>query len=478
MLTIMPDFSLALEGFEERKGLKPFSYEDMRIAPYKLSSLSRFSTASPQPPSPGFNETSEYLIGSAAFAVILLESNGTIDPETENWDSIEIFNVRSRIDYALNWWSSQNPNASLSFIGAPPGWAWNVTIVETSYEPINRPSTDEGLWIGEAMTNLGFPGANYFNQTLTFINFLRDYVGTDWAFVIFIVDSSNDPDGSFADGFSAYAYYGGPFFVMTYDNGGWGIANMDRVTAHEMGHTFFATDEYNGVAQYSGYLNVSDIEGSRCLMDNNTWALSSGTLGQVGWRDSDGDGIQDIVDTFPDTVLNPYSPDPTTNTTLTYTGTVTEIPYPNNNPYIPPPPRTGRRDVTINTIIGVIFRVDGGAWTNATPDDGAFDESEESFSFTTPLLTIGTHTIEALGINSVGNVETTYASDTVTVTSVGDFDGDFDIDYDDIVYFVDAYIKYWSGQGKNAVCDLDNDCDIDYDDILIFVDAYIYYWTT
>jgi len=60
---------------------------------------------------------------------------------------------------------------------------------------------------------------------------------------------------------------------------------------------------------------------------------------------------------------------------------------------------------------------------------------------------------------------------------LGDFDGDGDIDYDDIVYFVDAYIKYWSGQGKDPQCDFDNDCDIDYDDILIFVTAYIDYWT-
>jgi len=63
------------------------------------------------------------------------------------------------------------------------------------------------------------------------------------------------------------------------------------------------------------------------------------------------------------------------------------------------------------------------------------------------------------------------------VMYLGDFDGDFDVDYDDIVYFVDAYIKYWSGQGKDPACDFDKDGDIDYDDILTFVSAYIDYWT-
>jgi len=72
-----------------------------------------------------------------------------------------------------------------------------------------------------------------------------------------------------------------------------------------------------------------------------------------------------------------------------------------------------------------------------------------------------------------GNLKCAYYE----VTYVGDFDGDGDVDYDDIVYFVDAYIKYWSGEGKDPLCDFDSDCDIDYDDILTFVSAYIDYWT-
>jgi len=65
----------------------------------------------------------------------------------------------------------------------------------------------------------------------------------------------------------------------------------------------------------------------------------------------------------------------------------------------------------------------------------------------------------------------------IYVPRLGDFDEDRDVDYDDILYFVTAYIKYWSGQGKDPLCDFDSDCDIDYDDILIFVSAYIDYWT-
>jgi hypothetical protein len=38
-------------------------------------------------PVPGYYETSEYLLGKVAVGVILLESNGTVDPSTEDWNS-------------------------------------------------------------------------------------------------------------------------------------------------------------------------------------------------------------------------------------------------------------------------------------------------------------------------------------------------------------------------------------------------------
>lgn len=356
------------------------------------------------PITPGYYETSEYLMGSVAVGVVFLESNGTVDLSTEDWTSNEESQVVNEIQVALNWWSSQNPSAGVSF---------NLTVnydVPTSYEPINRPQTDEGLWISEAMTYLGYPGDDYFTQVRDYVNDLRNNTGTNWAFAIFVVDSSNDSDGKFADGqYFAYAYLGGPFLVMTYDNDGWGIDNMDRVAAHEIGHIFYATDEYNGETEYSGYLNASDVEGSGALMDNSAWFLSEGTWEQVGWRDSDGDGIQDILDTFPHTELVLYPSNLTSNSTLNYAGYATEVPYPNSNPY-----GTGR-DVTINIITKVEYSIDSGEWLEASPVDGAYDEAVENFTFTTPPLASETSTIEVRGTNSVGNVEPSNATHTVTI---------------------------------------------------------------
>lgn len=410
---------------------------------------------------PGYFETSEYLIGSVAVGIIFLESNGTIDPQTENWTSTEESQVVSKIQDALNWWSNQNPSANVSFT-----WTINYR-VPTSYEPINRrggpllpPNLGkEKLWIQDAMNYLGYPGTDYFAQVRDYVNALRNSTGTNWAFAMFIVDSSNDDDGKFADGQKfAYAYLGGPFLVMTYDNDGWGIDNMDRVAAHEIGHIFYATDEYDGATEYSGYLNVSDVEGSGALMDTGDWWLSTGTKGQIGWRDTDNDGIQDIVDTFPDTSLNPYFPDPIGNATLDYTGSVTEVPYPNSNPH-----GTGM-NVTINIITSVQFRIDYGAWINANATDGIFDETVEDLTFTTSSLSSGTHTIETRGINSVGNAETSYSSDTVTIkdsnppTTIHDYDGlwrtaDFNINLtatDDFSGVAETYYKINDGSTQNV----------------------------
>jgi len=88
--------------------------------------------------------------------------------------------------------------------------------------------------------------------------------------------------------------------------------------------------------------------------------------------------------------------------------------------------------------------------------------------YTLRVEALDTKLLESHGGPSISSVRITYRAD---------FDGDGDVDYDDTVYFVDAYIKYWSGSGKDPLCDFDSDCDIDYDDILAFVTEYIDYWT-
>ncbi|MEK6946983.1 MAG: thrombospondin type 3 repeat-containing protein, partial [Nanoarchaeota archaeon] len=257
---------------------------------------------------PSDTETSEYMYGDVLASIILLESNGSFDTSTENWTTTEETNVDNEIANGLIWWRARRPsNVNLTF------WVYaNHYKIPTKYESINRPQSDEGLWIGETMDYLGVSSGNYFSRVRKYADTIRDANNMNWAFTIFVVDSSNDVDGKFSDGYFAYAYLGGPFLVMTYKNGGYGIDNMDAVTAHETGHIFRALDQYASsgctCTEISGFLNVSNQNcESSCLSNvasimrgqvspftNN--AVDSYAKGQIGWRDLDSDGINDAID--------------------------------------------------------------------------------------------------------------------------------------------------------------------------------------
>ena len=317
-------------------------------------------------PTPDYNETSEYMIGNCSVSIIFLESNSTIPPydnSTENWNQTRIDKVLSEIRNATDWWSSRNPNANFTF------YIENRT-VQTGYEPINHNSGNEmNSWISDVMTSLGYPsGGTSINQMNDYINAFRNEHNTDWSFMILVVDSLNNPNGTFTDGYYAFSVTGGPYIVMTYDNGNNGIENMDLVCAHEIGHIFWALDEHgfppNPIDGYSGYLNVSIASNGGGIMDYpKNWNLSggpqevNGTWGQVGWRDNDNDTILDIVDTSQ--IVNITHSEIAENK-LKYTGNATVTPYcPNGNP------PGNRRNVTINKIQSVQYLIDNGNWSTA-----------------------------------------------------------------------------------------------------------------
>jgi len=372
-------------------------------------------------PEPGYYDTSEFLMGTIALGVIFLESDGSIDPNKENWTQQEKDSAMGSLGVAgghLEWYSWYS---ALGYT-QPSFFTYGEThTVEISYEPITHPSaiTDdswEKLYIAEAMGKLGYTSGDWMQRVRDYINHLRDTIetlpgqyGTDWAFAVFLIDNSNDADGLFSDGYHAYAYLGGPFTVCPHlVPGGPPGPVLFQVFAHEMGHIFYATDEYNGQTEYSGYLNAADVEGSYCIMDNLNLCVSSGTQLQVGWKDSDSDNIPDVLDTYPETTLVPHFPDPTGEKTITYTGSATVQPLTNNNPNGP------GNDVTMNYVAAVQYRVDGGAWQWADPSDGDYDEGVEDYTFTV-TLTSGTHTIETISHNTIGNADPTPAQDIITV---------------------------------------------------------------
>ncbi|MFB3880144.1 MAG: S-layer homology domain-containing protein [Armatimonadota bacterium] len=372
----------------------------------------------PAPPGAASWQTSEYLMGSVIVSLVFVESNGAIDTQTENWTSGEEANVVAECLAGANWWISQYPYAAspLSFT-----WVYNYAR-QTGYEPINRSSSDDGLWIAEALTGLGYSctSSTYFSAARNYVNDLRNSNNKDWGYAAFIVDSSVDSDGTFTDGYFAYAYIGGPFMVMTYDNDGWGISRMDQVFSHESGHIFRAGDEYCQAgysccssSAYYGYLRIQNTNcntGVTCIMNTNAPAVCSVTQQQLGWRDTDADTIADILDVSPTASLTAYVPDPTSDSTPTYSGSASVSFYPNQlNPGY---------DVTVNRIAGVEYRVDGGSWQACTASDGAFNSGTEAFTFTTSALSGGAHTFEVRAVDTAGNATPSpYPTDTLTINA-------------------------------------------------------------
>ncbi len=385
----------------------------------------------------GDHDVSEYMIGSVVVNIIFPESTGS----GENWTDGRKNDAVARIHVAMDWWAARQPNAQLSF-------AYNVRTESTAYEPItcNSDSTSlpatpctEGDWVGDIMTNMGYSGADYFEQIYAYNNAMRTASGADWSFTIFIADSQADADGMFPDGFFAYTYMGGPFMVLTYDNGSYGVSGMSAVAAHETGHVFYALDEYTEsgctTSGRGGYLNAANLNcqnggtSDNCIMRGqlepfNTPAICASTRLMLGWRDTDVNGILDIVDLPPTTTLTPYAPDPSSDNTPTYSGVASSIlAYHNSNTYEEPAMRAYYStpppivDISVLKIAGAEYKVDAGAWQQASAQSAPFDQTVENFTFTPAAISNAAHTILARAKDNFGNYDPTPDSDSLTVNT-------------------------------------------------------------
>jgi hypothetical protein len=405
--TATPDLSVMGEAH-------PDNHDDAFIAP-DAPAVGGPSIAADAPITPGYYQTSEYMTGSVAVGIVLVESNGSVDLSTENWTSDEKQLVFNEIMTGLNWWAQLEPKANLSFIYDDHF----SNPLPTGVEPITRPYPHQQYWIADAMSALGYQASSYFTRVRDYNNALRTTYQTNWAFTIFVVDSSIDSDHRFSDGYFAYAYLGGPFMVMTYGNNGYGPSNMDAVAAHEMGHIFFALDQYSSAYQpctrHSGYLNVENQNSQyggcpsnvNSIMRGQIYPYSAGVIdpyaaGQIGWRDSDGDNILDPLDvelsiTVSDILIS--------NNSVTASGLAEITPY----------PAPSHASITINTLTGVQYRFNQGGWQQATASDGAFDSTTENYNFTSNLLSPGLHTLEVAVSDSAGNISSIHPAETVLI---------------------------------------------------------------
>jgi Calx-beta domain/Divergent InlB B-repeat domain len=360
-----------------------------------------------------FVNTSDFLAGDVAVAILRPESTGAIDPSTEDWTAGEVANSLTQILGALDKLRNDSPRGKLTFVYRTESFGPGVAgTVSCDYEAILYANWTEAVVL-DVLGKLGYSQPSGYSRLYYWVNDARADLGTDWAFGIIVVDNSSDTSRG-----RASAYLTGP--------AGWLFQSYtSTVYHHEMGHIWGATDEYhpdaaqsptllvgytqevNANSQYNdgtGYFGGAGESISALMIDNVDYA-SPWTRGQWGTWDLDGDGVNDTQDTFPTVVLNA----PSGSSTLAFTGTANVTPLKMESG------AWADADISVNRIVRVEWRVNGGPWQPATPSDGAFDESSEAFTFTTPDLRNGGYIFEARAADNFGNATTLYPRREVAV---------------------------------------------------------------
>ena len=381
---LIPRESLA--EMESLSAIQASTLETESIGPLQASAES--AASGERPYGAQWYDGSEYMLGDVWVTVVLLESDGSIDTETEDWTSSEIGRVKSEIQEGLQWWEDTLDATTDSSSANPLEFHIDFTYadspVATGYEPITHSYSYQNAWIDDFLDAVGYnTGSSYFTDLALWNDAQRLANGTDWAYTVFVVDSSADSDGMFTDSYFAYAYLGGPFTVMTYDNDGWGIRRMGQVLAHETGHIFYALDEYSGSNSYyaySGYYNAQNLNAyddnpdrssrvaslmAESSLQSTAYAnhtSSPTSLEMIGWKDSDGDGIFDILDV--DLSLSGSGSYDSETGLYQFSGTSGVQTLSNQNS------RGGGNDITINTVDELQYRLNGGNWVTAATYGG------------------------------------------------------------------------------------------------------------
>lgn len=395
---------------------------------------------------PVLQQTSAFLAGKVAVGLVAIESNGQEGTlNQEYWEPEELETVRNEVWAGLQKWVAWKPSGLLlDFVvdidrdGVADDMTSDVIVpVEIAYEPIAESSGLYSLWGRMALEAMGYTGATTEDAAYAYASDLRSNHDADWAFVLFVIDSSDDNDGTlgaFLEGDYMRGRTFGPVAVMTYNNGTRGPGNMQWATAQLVARMFGAGFQYPdplfelagcpNTTQKFGYLGIPNTycgigvpsgEPNPRLMYHGMGDPDSTTKLQVGWRDTDGDGLIDPMDTRPSIVFSPYPFNPTSDNPLTYTDGGTRQYRAYENPFYPTVCLNRPADqcfhsyyhdvtpdnpaVTINEIQTVEYRIDGGAW-NAASITGPADY--KTYSFTTPTLAGGKRKIEVRTQNSAG----------------------------------------------------------------------------
>ena len=371
--------------------------------PPGTGAAARQETKLKRPFGAGQYDTSAFMAGEIHVNLVLFESNGKIDADTENWSKDEIAKVIEHVKKACAWWEEmwkkKNYIGKLHFT---IDLKYANTPFRTSYEPITHAAfRDDRLWIGEFLNSLGYSG----DKNRMLYQFTADTIAkhnADFAFNIFIVKADNDRDHYFSDNYRSYTlgrqYEGvSDTYILTaysrpYD---W---YSSQSFAHEMAHIFGAADEYPGQGNYnerSGYYGVQNTNAPDgnpnrngivpSLMNSSISTAferhitSPQSLEMVGWRDSDGDRIIDVLDA-PIEVTDLSSKLKLSDSTYDFRGTFTVQKVPNYN---------NTKAITINSVDKLLYRFgESGEWKSDSGEDWNEESKTISRQFKIPANSV------------------------------------------------------------------------------------------
>ena len=347
----------------------------------------------------GQYDTAAFMAGEIYVNVVLFESNGRIDPDTENWKKDEIEKIVAHVKEACAWWEEmwkrKNYVGTLHFT---IGLDHATTPFQTSYEPVTHGAyRDDRLWIGEFLNSLGYAG----DKNRMLYQYTNDTIvkhDAHFAFNIFVVKADNDRDHYFSDNYRSYTLgrqYEGvsdTYILVAYSKAyDW---YSSQSFAHEMAHIFGAADEYPGQGRYTdraGYYGVQNTNAPDGNPDRNSivpslmnssistaferHVTSPQSLEMIGWRDSDGDRIIDVLDA-PIEVADFSSELKLSDSSYEFKGTFTVQKVPNYN---------NTKTITLNSVDRLLYRNgESGEWKPVNDKDWGEESRTISHQFKIP----------------------------------------------------------------------------------------------
>lgn len=328
-------------------------------------------------------DTAEFMLGSVVVTPVFFESNGTIDTSTEDWTPASIQQTLDKITQATDWWvQTLDSLHTVHHLSFTIDTTFANTPFQTAYEPISRRSNDYSKYVTEFLQSRGATTTDIETEMFKFNNAQRQKYNTDWSFTMIVVNSYNQGDGQFAAGGSfskAFSFAGGLFMVVP-------SSRPASTFAHETGHIFWARDEYAGAGSsgtYNGRRGYYNARNENAIDQNPNpnfvqqpsimstgsvldaaWSgniSAASTLAQIGWQDSDGDGVFDVLDVPLELLGTGYVDLATGKYRFKGSAKVQTLPNLNSAGY--------RSDITTNKITDIEYRFDNGAWqTYSTPN--------------------------------------------------------------------------------------------------------------